>query len=63
MDKLENRVLGRVLAVEELNDVSGGWTLASAGDTRKSDDTGPYTVDTNVLIDVIISPATSGSGR
>lgn len=64
MDKLENRVLGRVLAVEELNDVSGGWTLASAGDTTKSQDTGAYTVDTtNILIDIIVSPASSGSGR
>lgn len=63
MDKFETRVLGRVLAVEELNDVSGGWTLASAGDTNKSQDTGAYTVDTNILIDVIISPASSGSGR
>jgi hypothetical protein len=64
MDKLENRVLGRVLAVEELNDVSGGWTLASAGDTTKSQDTGAYTVDTTTsLWDIIISPASSGSGR
>ncbi len=64
MKHLENRVLGRVLAVEELNDVAGGWTLASAGDTSKSQDTGAYTVDTtNSLIDIIISPSSSGSGR
>lgn len=60
----QDRVLGRILAVEELNDVSGGWTLASAGDTSKSQDTGAYQVDTtNTLIDIIISPASSGSGR
>jgi hypothetical protein len=63
MDKLETRVLGRVLAVEELNDVSGGWTLASAGDTSKSQDTGAYTVDTTSSIwDIIISPGSRSSG-
>jgi hypothetical protein len=60
MKQNENRVLGRILAVEELNDVSGGWTLASAGDTSKSQDTGTYTVDTtNTIIDIIISPDSS----
>jgi hypothetical protein len=55
-----NRILGRVLAVEELHDVSGAWTLASAGDTARSTDTGAYQVDTtNALLDVIISPAGS----
>jgi hypothetical protein len=49
--------------VEELNDVSGGWTLASAGDTSKWQDTGVYTVDTTTLWDMIITPAPSGSGR
>lgn len=64
MKQNDNRVLGRILAVEELNDVSGGWTLASAGDTSKSQDTGAYTVDTtNTLIDIIISPSSNGSGR
>jgi hypothetical protein len=63
MDKLETRVLGRVLAVEEVNDVSGGWTLASAGDTSKSQDTGAYTVDTTSSIwDIIISPGSRSSG-
>ncbi len=58
----KDRVLGRVLAVEETNDVSGGWTLGSAGDTAKSTDTGAYQVDsTNTLIDIIISPNRSGS--
>ena len=46
MKQNDNRVLGRILAVEELNDVSGGWTLGSAGDTAKSTDTGSYQVDT-----------------
>ena len=64
MKQNDDRVLGRILAVEELNDVSGGWTLASAGDTSKSQDTGAYTVDTtNTSIDIIISPSSSGSGR
>jgi hypothetical protein len=64
MKQNDNRVLGRILAVEELNDVSGGWTLASAGDTSKSQDTGAYTVDTtNTLFDIIISPSSNGSGR
>ncbi|MEQ1513933.1 MAG: hypothetical protein ABL934_14795 [Lysobacteraceae bacterium] len=64
MKQNDDRVLGRILAVEELNDVSGGWTLASAGDTSKSQDTGAYTVDTtNTLIDIIISPSSNGSGR
>lgn len=58
----DKRVLGRILAVEETNDVSGGWTLGSAGDTAKSTDTGAYQVDTtNTIIDIIISP--NGSGR
>ena len=58
----DNRVLGRILAVEETKDVSGGWTLGSAGDTAKSTDTGAYQIDTtNTIIDIIISP--SGSGR
>lgn len=58
----KDRVLGRILAVEETNDVSGGWTLGSAGDTAKSTDTGAYQVDsTNTLIDIIISPNRSGS--
>ncbi len=62
MKQNENRVLGRVLAVEETNDVSGGWTLGSAGDTAKSTDTGAYQIDTtNTIIDIIISP--NGSGR
>lgn len=57
-DSASNRILGRVLAVEELNTVSGAWTLASDGDTSKSTDTGAYQVDTtNALIDIIISPA------
>ncbi len=64
MKQNDNRVLGRILAVAELNDVSGGWTLASAGDTSKSQDTGAYTVDTtNTLFDIIISPSSNGSGR
>ena len=63
MNKLDNRVLGRVLAVEELNDVSGGWTLGSAGDTSKWQDTGAYTVDTTSLWDMIITPASNDSGR
>ncbi len=59
-----NRVLGRILAVEELNDVSGGWTLASAGDTSKSQDTGAYQVDTTTTIwDIIITPSSGGSGH
>ncbi len=58
----DNRVLGRILAVEETKDVSGGWTLGSAGDTAKSTDTGTRQVDTSTtIIDIIISP--SGSGR
>ncbi len=62
MNQNDKRVLGRVLAVEETNDVSGGWTLGSAGDTAKSTDTGTYQVDTtNIIIDIIISP--NGSGR
>ncbi len=64
MNNENNRVLGRVLAVEELNDVAGGWTLASAGDTAKSTDTGAYQVDTtNTVIDISISPSSSGTGR
>ncbi len=62
MKQNEKRVLGRILAVEETKDVSGGWTLGSAGDTAKSTDTGAYQVDsTNTLIDIIISPNRSGS--
>lgn len=62
MKQNDNRVLGRILAVEETNDVSGGWTLGSAGDTAKSTDTGVYKVDTTTtIIDIIISP--NGSGR
>lgn len=62
MNQNDKRVLGRVLAVEETNDVSGGWTLGSAGDTAKSTDTGAYQIDTtNTIIDIIISP--NGSGR
>jgi hypothetical protein len=64
MNNENNRVLGRVLAVEELSDVSGGWTLGSAGDTAKSTDTGAYQVDsTNALIDIISSPSSQTSGR
>ena len=60
MKQNDNRVLGRLLAVEETKDVSGGWTLASAGDTAKSTDTGAYQVDTtNAIIDIIISPNSS----
>jgi hypothetical protein len=62
MKQNDNRVLGRILAVEETQDVSGGWTLGSAGDTAKSTDTGTRLVDSsNTIIDLIISP--SGSGR
>ena len=43
-DSASNRILGRVLAVEELNTVSGAWTLASDGDTSKSTDTGAHQV-------------------
>lgn len=58
----KDRVLGRILAVEETKDVSGGWTLGSAGDTAKSTDTGARQVDTSTtIIDIFISP--SGSGR
>ncbi len=54
MNNENTRVLGRVLAVEELNDVSGGWTTARDGDTSKSQDTGVYQVDTTLpLIDAI----------
>ncbi len=57
MDRSSNRILGRVLAVEEMQDVSGAWTLGSAGDTARSTDTGAYQVDsTNVLLDPIINP-------
>ena len=64
MNNENNRVLGRVLAVEELNDVAGGWTLGSAGDTAKSTDTGTHQVDTtSTIFDIIISPSSSGSGR
>lgn len=56
MKQNDKRVLGRILAVEETKDVSGGWTLGSAGDTAKFTDTGPYTVDSKPLIDIIISP-------
>ena len=53
-----NRLLGRVLAVEELADVSGGWTLGSAGDTAKSTDTGTYQVDvSNCFLDSMTRPA------
>lgn len=47
---LENRVLGRVLAVEELNNVSGGWTSAADHDTTKSKDTGAHQVDVTTVI-------------
>jgi hypothetical protein len=64
MNNNTDRVLGRILAVEETNAVAGGWTLASAGDTAKSTDTGAYVVDTtNAFLDIIISPASGGSGR
>ena len=54
MKNLENRVLGRVLAVEELNSVSGGWTLGSAGDTSKLTDTGAYEIDKlNSIIEML----------
>ena len=43
------RVLGRVLAVEEMKNVSGGWTLASAGDTSRSQDTFSHTVDSTIF--------------
>ena len=57
MNHENNRVLGRVLAVEELADVSGGWTLGSAGDTAKSTDTGTYQVDTTgCFLDSITRP-------
>jgi|APMI01.1.fsa_nt_gi hypothetical protein len=60
MESSSNRILGRVLAVEEMQSVSGAWTLASDGDTSKSTDTGAYQVDTTQpLIDIIISPADS----
>lgn len=60
MESSSNRILGRVLAVEEMQSVSGAWTLASDGDTSKSTDTGVYQVDnTQPLIDIIISPADS----
>jgi hypothetical protein len=52
-----DRVLGRILAVEELSDVSGGWTLGSAGDTAKSKDTGAYQVDaSNCFLDSMTRP-------
>ena len=58
MNQENNRVLGRVLAVEELADVSGGWTLGSAGDTAKSTDTGTYQVDaSNCYLDSVTRPA------
>ncbi len=50
-----NRVLGRVLAVEELNEVAGGWTLASQGDTSKSSDTGAHQVDTTNIFNETLS--------
>ena len=57
MDRSSNRILGRVLAVEEMQDVSGAWTLGSAGGTARSTDTGAYQVDsTNVLLAPIINP-------
>ncbi|TXI45412.1 MAG: hypothetical protein E6Q50_16650 [Lysobacter sp.] len=46
---LDNRVLGRVLAVEELNDVSGGWTSAADHDTTKTKDTGAHQVDVTTI--------------
>lgn len=46
MDTPSNRILGRVLAVEEMNTVSGAWTLAADHDTSKSTDTGAHQVDT-----------------
>jgi hypothetical protein len=54
MNQNDNRVLGRILAVEELNAVAGGWTLGSAGDTSKWTDTGATQVDSTLpLIDAI----------
>lgn len=58
MNNQSNRVLGRILAVEELADVSGGWTLGSAGDTAKSTDTGTYQIDvSNCYLDSVTRPA------
>jgi hypothetical protein len=55
VDNINSRVLGRVLAVEELADVAGGWTLGSAGDTAKSTDTGAYQVDTSNCLNEMLS--------
>ncbi len=55
MKQNDNRVLGRVLAVEETNDVSGGWTLASDNDTTKSLDTGAHQVDISNPVSEMIS--------
>jgi hypothetical protein len=58
MKNENNRVLGRILAVEELKDVAGGWTLGSAGDTAKSTDTGVYQVDISTcFLDTMTRPA------
>ncbi len=55
MKQNDNRILGRILAVEELNSVAGGWTLGSAGDTAKSTDTGAYQVDTSNCLNEMLS--------
>jgi hypothetical protein len=63
MNNANNRVLGRILAVEELNDVSGGWTLASAGDTTRSLDTGSI-FDSGKFVDIsttMLDPAPESS--
>jgi hypothetical protein len=65
MNKANNRVLGRILAVEDLNDVSGGWTLASAGDTTRSLDTGSI-FDSGTFADIsttMLDPAPESSMR
>jgi hypothetical protein len=64
MDNENNRILGRILAVEELNAVAGGWTLGSEGDTNKFMDTGPHTFDgSRPGSESIASPPSSGFGR
>ena len=63
MNNNNNRVLGRILAVEELNDVYGGWTLASAGDTTRSLDTGSI-FDSGTFADIsttLLDPAPESS--
>ncbi len=65
MNNDNNRVLGRILAVEELNDVSGGWTFASAGDTSRALDTGSI-FDSGTFADVsttLLDPAPASSMR